>query len=995
MAAEHETAYPRFKIPLTAKEINALFTPTEEEYLLIQEKTNRFSQMPRLGFTLLLKGYQYLGRPIKTNHLPAPVKQHVADFLNLSQKIELKNYDRWTSKNHLKAIRDYLNVNANKSCQRNCMKKAAINAAQTKENIADIINCMIEVLLQSRCELPSFATLHRIAMAARKTINYGYYHRIDNALPNDKKTLILTILGENQPKENENTLSWSTIKKPIKKPTTHNVRHYLRFIEQLKTLKDTLGVDIQFIPPSRLSNLKDEALIMDTADMKKLMPSKKYALVIILIHLKLASAIDELVTALIQWTRKFHHDAEEKLEQHRLNYASDVDELVLLLYNMLNGIKQNKETEQKLAAVEDCINGKTEEHLKQCKDYLKFTQRNYLELMLKPYSNKRYTIYQILELLSIKSSSTDKTIETALAFMIKNKSNRQEWLNLTEKQSSEEIGLAVLSERWHVMATGKKKKEKVEKIHLRYYELGVLSALATDLSCADAYIENSDYYDDPNKQQISWEVFHHEINAHCQLLNLPKSASEFRVTREKKLSQIASEVDHNFLNNDYFLIEKGKPFVKKSIKQQEPESLATLRKLIMDKMPITNIVDVIVDVENWLGLSTNFKPRSGFESKIIDYPSRFASTAFSYGCNVGPTQTERCLQRHSRKQIARLFNHHISEEKVDSVIAKLINQYNLFTLPKKWGDGSSASVDGTFWDMYKQNLLAAHHIRYGKYGGVGYYHVSDMYIALFSNFISCGVHEAAYLLDGIVENDSDIQPTKIHGDSWAQSEVLFALGFLLGIDIMPRIKNFKNLHFYKANSKLTYEYIDAIFTEKSIDWELIETHYWDMLRVALSIKLGTIKASTILRKLCAKSRKNKLYYAFRELGRVQRTIFLLSYVNDVECRKIIHAATCKSEEFNQFIDWVAFGGDGVIHDNLERNQRKVIKFNHLVANMVIFHNVVHQTKAINELISDGVEISDEVLRFISPFWTEHLNRFGTFVLNMDKKPAEIDYLIKS
>ena len=53
----------------------------------------------------------------------------------------------------------------------------------------------------------------------------------------------------------------------------------------------------------------------------------------------------------------------------------------------------------------------------------------------------------------------------------------------------------------------------------------------------------------------------------------------------------------------------------------------------------------------------------------------------------------------------------------------------------------------------------------GRYGGVGYYHVSDQYIALFSNFISCGAHESIYLLDGIIGNDSDIQPNKIHGDS--------------------------------------------------------------------------------------------------------------------------------------------------------------------------------------------------------------------------------------
>jgi TnpA family transposase len=68
-----------------------------------------------------------------------------------------------------------------------------------------------------------------------------------------------------------------------------------------------------------------------------------------------------------------------------------------------------------------------------------------------------------------------------------------------------------------------------------------------------------------------------------------------------------------------------------------------------------------------------------------------------------------------------------------------INAYNRFNLPKYWGTGNQASVDGTKWDIYENNLLAEYHIRYGGYGGIGYYHVSDTYIALFSHFIPCGV----------------------------------------------------------------------------------------------------------------------------------------------------------------------------------------------------------------------------------------------------------------
>jgi TnpA family transposase len=128
--------------------------------------------------------------------------------------------------------------------------------------------------------------------------------------------------------------------------------------------------------------------------------------------------------------------------------------------------------------------------------------------------------------------------------------------------------------------------------------------------------------------------------------------------------------------------------------------------------------------------------------------------------------------------------------------------------------------------------------------------------------------------------------------------------------------------------------------------ELIESMLPDMLRVAVSIHRGAILPSDILRRLGSYSRKNKLYFAFRELGRVVRTIFLLRYIADAELRQTIHGATTKSERFNQFVQWVAFGRNSVIAENVRDEQRKFIKYNHLVANLLVFHNVVNMTRAI-------------------------------------------------
>jgi len=99
----------------------------------------------------------------------------------------------------------------------------------------------------------------------------------------------------------------------------------------------------------------------------------------------------------------------------------------------------------------------------------------------------------------------------------------------------------------------------------------------------------------------------------------------------------------------------------------------------------------------------------------------------------------------------------------------------------------------------------------------------------------------------------------------------------------------------------------------------------ELLRVAVSIKAGALLPSDILRRLGSYSRKNKLYFALRELGCVVRTMFLLRYVSEVELRQAMQSATNKSERFNEFVQWISFGGENVIAENVRDEQRKFIK----------------------------------------------------------------------
>ena len=107
----------------------------------------------------------------------------------------------------------------------------------------------------------------------------------------------------------------------------------------------------------------------------------------------------------------------------------------------------------------------------------------------------------------------------------------------------------------------------------------------------------------------------------------------------------------------------------------------------------------------------------------------------------------------------RINAQHINVDKLEAAMVDVINQYVRFPLPRHWGGGRTA-IDGTHVKLHENNLIGSRHIRYGGYGGIAYHDIADTYIALFTSFISCGVWEAVYILDGLMKNRSAIHRTR-------------------------------------------------------------------------------------------------------------------------------------------------------------------------------------------------------------------------------------------
>src|SRR5215510_1960636 len=70
-------------------------------------------------------------------------------------------------------------------------------------------------------------------------------------------------------------------------------------------------------------------------------------------------------------------------------------------------------------------------------------------------------------------------------------------------------------------------------------------------------------------------------------------------------------------------------------------------------------------------------------------------------------------------------------------------------------------------------------------------------------------------------------------------------------------------------------------------------------------------------------------------------------------------------------------------------QRKLIRYNHLVANLVVFHNVAAMTRGLQELIDEGYSVTPEIIAGFSPYKTGHINRFGSYDPHFDHVPEPV------
>ena len=990
-----DTAYPRLKLNPSARELDEIYTPNLFELTWLDQHARQ--PVPRVGLLLLLKTFQRLGYFPKLREVPTPLWHHCAEWAGAGGVPgDLLRYDSSSvRRRHMPLVREFVGVIAWGTASQQAMVMACRNGARTHDDLADIVNIAIEELVRQRFELPAFTTLLRAARAARTTINREYHALICTrlgAVAQDTLRALLTRVPQGQQS------LWDRLKNEPKRPTAQHTRDFLDHLTWLRAL--AIGADVcDGIPDVKVKQFAAEARSLDVASMHDCAEPKRLTLATALVLVQMARALDDVADMYIRLVQRLHNHAYTSLREHHVKQVERTDALVSTLRQVTLAYQHDGTAEQRLAAIGSVLDKQGDRILSQCDAHEATAGRNHLPFLTTFYSHQRAALFQFLEHIDLVSTSPDTSTTDAIAFVRAHKRERHDRVCVRREETHEDgslhdvtrLDLSFVSEKWGSAVASQKDRTGVVTVLRRPFELCVMTAVMQDLKSGDLCIPGSDRYSDYRDQLLSEEESRRALVSYGERAGVAVESQRFIGELQDTLDRAATKADAGFPDNEHLRIEGGAAILTRLRRKPEPLGLKRFAEQLKQHMTPVGILDALIDTENWLHWTRHFGPISGHDPKLSHPIERYVVTTFCYGFDFGPTQTSRSIEGLDRRHVAFVNQRHITEEMLNEAITTVINGYSQCELTTWWGVGKSASGDGTKWDLSPHNLMSEYHIRYGGYGGIGYYLVSDMYIALFSRFTTCGAWEGHHILDFLTENTSDVQPDTIHSDTQGQSAAIFGLAHLLGIQLQPRIRNWKDLHLYRPNPESHYEHIDLLFTAQ-VDWDLIDTMFPEMLRVAISIGAGRIKPSTILQRLATYSRKNKLYFGFRELGRVVRTVFLLDYLSNLELRRTIQGATNKSESFNQFVQWVAFGGGRLLAENTRDEQRKMIKYHHLVANLLIFHNVVTMTKAIHQLIAQSHAVDEEALACLSPYQTEHINRFGRYILKRDRAPESLEGL---
>lgn len=193
---------------------------------------------------------------------------------------------------------------------------------------------------------------------------------------------------------------------------------------------------------------------------------------------------------------------------------------------------------------------------------------------------------------------------------------------------------------------------------------------------------------------------------------------------------------------------------------------------------------------------------------------------------------------------------HIRDETYSTALAELVNAQFRQPFAEHWGDGTTSSSDGLNFRTDSKAESTGHiNPKYGSSPGRTFYtHISDQYAPFSAKVVNVGICDLTYVFDGLLYHESDLRIEEYYTDTAGFSDHVFGLMHLLGFRFAPRIRDLGDTKLFIPKGDATYDALKPMISSDRLNIKAICAHWDEILRLATSIKLGTVTASLMLRK---------------------------------------------------------------------------------------------------------------------------------------------------
>jgi TnpA family transposase len=837
-----------------------------------------------------------------------------------------------------------------------------------------LIETALERLRTEGILAPTMIHVERLVWIVLKIAERRLFHTLTQTLSLEQRTRLDGLLYADTSINGATRLSWLR-----QAPGVTSPKSIKQLVERLLFLRElTLPAPPVTLHQNRILQLARKCSKYQAQPLLNLPRDRRHALLVAYLFELSQDLTDQALDQFDKLLGELLHKGERRQEKHlRINSRKMNSHLTILTKAAEAFLQARTEGNDPVQALLDTVpEAQLQATVDSAKQFLRPEDLDSLDLIESRYAPMRQSLLSLYQALDFQPFRRSEPSLQALEYVSNLAKLRRRVIAKEQRVGKVKMKapLGHLTQRWRKHAL------KGDKITPNYYEAAAFESLKGRVRSGDIAVSGSRRHRSFENYLLPPAHFEQLTEKQQTRLAVSSDAEAYLAAKQQEIAQKLTALQESIgkVEGSLILDEKGHlhlPQLEKAV----PEEVERLKKRVYALLPHLPLADLLLEVDNWTGFLRHFTHLTNGDAPIGAQKLELVAALMGMGMNLGlEKMAESCP--YTYRQLSWSIDWHIREETLLASLANLDNFVLSAPLSRAWGDGTTSSSDGMRVVVGVKAAGAEYNAKYfgARRGVTMYSHAADIWMPFGrQQVISTNDSEALYVIDALCHHESDLHIQEHYTDTGGFSDQVFALTALLGYRFAPRIRDALSHRLYLLDEVGEYGPLNTLLFGQ-VKSKLIVEQWDEMRRVASSIRHGTVSATLLMRKLAAYPRQNQVARALTEMGKLERTAFLLEYFRDESLRRRVLIGLNKGEALHALARQLFFGRLGELRDRAFEDQMHRASCLHLLMAAIAAWNTVYLTKAIATLRKRGEEIPEATVAHIAPLGWEHIRLLGDY-----------------